>query len=69
MVYDGKWIKTIKDHPNEGNYIYTVTPYFSNDENRIYGKEIPLPPISINNDNSSPQVKIPDIAEKDWFNL
>ncbi len=69
VVYDGKWIKTIKDHPNEGNYIYTVTPYFSNDENRIYGKEIPLPPISINNDNSSPQVKIPDIAEKDWFNL
>ncbi|MDE6504549.1 MAG: transglycosylase domain-containing protein [Clostridia bacterium] len=69
VIYDGNWIEMIKDNPDCGNYVYTVTPYFLNGKEKIYGKEIHLPPININKDNTSPQIKIPDIAGKDWFNL
>ena len=49
--------------------IYTVTPYFKDGENKISGKEISLPAVNIGSDKNSPQVKIPDIAKDDWYNL
>lgn len=69
VIYDGKWQKTISDAPNGGSYIYTVIPYFNAGENKIFGNEIELPPVNLSKDNKDPQVKIPDIAKKDWFNL
>ncbi len=69
VIYDGNWKKTVADSPNEGYYVYTVTPYFVSGENKIYGKEISLPPVSVNKNGGSPQVKIPDIANEDWYNL
>ena len=50
-------------------YPYTVTPYYTDGNNKIYGNEIALPSVSISKNGKSPQVKIPDIAGKDWFNL
>ena len=69
VIYDGKWQKTISDSPKEGSYIYTVIPYFNSDGKRIFGKEIVLPPVNLSKDNNNPQVKIPDIAKNDWYNL
>ena len=69
VIYDGKWQASISDRPKEGSYIYTVTPYFVSDGKKILGKEIILPPVNLSKENNSPQVKIPDIAKKDWYNL
>ncbi|MCH5142538.1 MAG: transglycosylase domain-containing protein [Clostridiales bacterium] len=69
VIYDGKWKKSIADCPKEGTFIYTVTPYFNNGGNKIFGTEIVLPPVNLSKDNKEPQVKIPDIAKKDWYNL
>ncbi len=68
-IYDGKWQKCITDSPPEGYYTYTVTPYFLDGDKKIYGQEITLPAINLNKNNTSPQVKIPDIANKNWFDL
>ncbi len=67
-IYDGNWQQTISDKPNEGYYTYSVTPYYKNGSNVFFGKEIVLPPINLTNDNKAPQIKIPDIAYKDWYN-
>ena len=69
IIYDGKWQNCIKDEPSDGSYVYSVTPYYFDGENKIYGKEISLPPTNINKNNSSPQVKIPDIAKDNWYDL
>ncbi len=69
VIYDGKWTESIRDNPEEGSYTYTVTPYYLNGENKIFGKEISLPSVNVSNSGGSPQIKIPDIAGKDWFNL
>lgn len=69
VVYDGNWKNTVTDTPEEGYFVYTVTPYFMSGENKIYGKEISLPPVSVNKNGNSPQVKIPGIASGDWYNL
>ena len=69
VIYDGKWKNLIEDTPNEGYYTYSVIPYYQDGENKIYGREISLPPVSVNNSSSSPQVKIPDIVDKEWYNL
>lgn len=69
VIFDGKWQNCVKDIPIEGSYVYSVTPYYCDGENKIYGKEISLPPINVNKDNTSPQVKIPDIAKGDWYDL
>ncbi|MBD5584249.1 MAG: hypothetical protein HDQ88_04140 [Clostridia bacterium] len=68
-IYDGNWQKCIKDSPKEGSYVYTVTPYYFDGKNKIYGKEISLPSVNVNGNNNAPQVKIPDIANGDWYNL
>ncbi|MDE7330413.1 MAG: hypothetical protein K2N30_04950, partial [Clostridia bacterium] len=69
VIYDGNWKESISDEPESGLYTYTVTPYFLNGENKIFGKEITLPNVNVSTNGNSPQIKIPDIAEKDWFNL
>ncbi|MBD5632723.1 MAG: hypothetical protein HDP34_05785 [Clostridia bacterium] len=69
VIYDGKWKETITDKPEEGYYTYTVTPYFLSGENKIYGQEIALPAVSLKKNNSSVQIKIPDIANDEWYNL
>ena len=69
-IYDGKWKEMITDEPEDGCYTYTVTPYFLNGDNKIFGKEISLPNVIVSSDkNKPPQIKIPDIAGKDWYNL
>lgn len=68
-IYDGKWKETISDEPEAGVYSYTVTPYFISGNEKKYGKEITLPPVSIGTSGNSPQVKIPDIVNKNWYDL
>lgn len=68
-IYDGKWKEIITDSPEAGIYSYTVTPYFVSENKKICGKEITLPLVSIGNDGNSPQIKIPDIANKNWYDL
>ncbi len=68
-IYDGKWQNCITDEPPEGYYTYTVTPYFIDGDKKIYGQEISLPAINLSKNSSSPQVKIPDIAKKNWYDL
>lgn len=69
VIYDGKWQKTIADTPKEGTYIYGVIPYFKSVDSKIFGKEIVLPPINLSKSDGNVQVKVPDIAKKDWYNL
>ncbi len=69
VIYDGNWQSCISDAPGDGYYEYSVTPYFFDGKNKIYGKEISLPPVNVNKNNTSPQVKIPDIAKGDWYDL
>ncbi len=68
-IYDGKWKELITDTPEEGVYTYSIIPYFDNDINKYYGKEIIFPPIKISNKNNNDSIKIPDITQKDWFDL
>ena len=68
LIYDGKWKKTITDLPDEGVYTYTVIPRYSNQNSTFYGAEYTFPPIKISNDNNSPQVKIPNLIDEDWYN-
>jgi len=68
-IYDGDWKKIITDEPEEGLYVYTVTPYFLNGDKKIYGQEITLPAVNLVKENTPPQVKIPDIAKGNWYDL
>lgn len=68
LIYDGKWIKNLKDEPEEGTYLYSVTPYYSCDGKRYYGEKICLPAVKIGEGGKAPQVKIPDIINEDWYN-
>ncbi|MDE7163018.1 MAG: transglycosylase domain-containing protein [Clostridia bacterium] len=66
IIYDGQWKENIVDQPGDGEYIYTVTPYFVSNGNKFTGVEITLPRVIIRAEKS--QDKVPDIAYKDWFN-
>lgn len=68
-IYNGGWKNEIKDEPSAGTYVYSVTPYFINGDKKIYGEEIVLPQVYISDRGVPPQIKIPDIANKDWYNL
>ncbi len=66
IIFDGSWQNTIIDSPNEGQYTYSVTPYF-NDGNKVYiGNEIILPAVNIGKGNSI-QIEVPDIVHKNWY--
>ena len=66
-IYDGIWKETITDAPSEGQYTYTVTPYFKSGDNIFVGKEITLPSVYIGKSNSI-QNEVPDIVHKNWYN-
>ena len=66
IIYDGIWKNTIYDTPDEGQYSYTVTPYYKSGEKIYLGKEIELPAVNIGNANSI-QEKVPDIVHKNWY--
>ena len=69
IIYDGKWQKCVTDSPKEGIYTYSVTPYYDNGKEKFVGAEIKLSPVNISfGDGNEPQIKIPDIANKDWYN-
>ena len=68
VIYDGKWQEVITDSPEEGTYNYSITPYYNDGKNVYTGKEINLTPVCLSKNNDSPQIKIPDIAHKDWYN-
>lgn len=67
-IYDGKWQPTVTDTPSEGIYTYSVIPYYDSGKEKFFGKEIPLAPVNISAGTGDPQVKIPDLINKDWFN-
>ncbi|MDE7215065.1 MAG: hypothetical protein K2N68_04435, partial [Clostridia bacterium] len=69
VIFEGKIDKIFTDAPESGNHTYTVTPYYNDGKNKIYGKEISLPSVNFKNSGSSPQEQAPDIVKKDWFDL
>lgn len=68
VIYDGKWNKTIEDYPKEGVYTYTIIPYYFDGKTKYYGQKIVLPSIKITKESKNPQIIIPDIVHKDWYN-
>ena len=68
VIFEDKWKNEIKDCPEEGVYTYSVTPYYFDGINKYYGQKIQLPSVIISTESNSPQVKIPDIVNKDWYN-
>lgn len=68
VIFDGKWQNLIKDLPANGFYEYSVTPYYFDNGTKYYGAEIALPAVNLTDKDNSQQIKVPDIANKDWFN-
>lgn len=66
IIYDDKWKAEICDILDDGEYVYTVTPYYRYDNKNYYGEEIVLPKIIVSKNKGNDG--IPDIAKKDWFN-
>lgn len=66
IIYDGVWKNEIYDEPEDGEYRYSVTPYFISGDNKYLGEEVFLPQVIIN--NKSAKDEIPDIVYKDWYN-
>ncbi|MGN0808213.1 MAG: transglycosylase domain-containing protein [Candidatus Coproplasma sp.] len=71
IVYSGDWQEEICESLPNGEYEYSVTPYYSQNGNKFYGDEIWLPKIKINvtsvKEDSPPSELIPDIVNKEWF--
>ncbi|MGN1103849.1 MAG: hypothetical protein ACI4QI_03145, partial [Candidatus Coproplasma sp.] len=71
IIYDGEWKQNICEKLPAGEYEYCIIPYFSSNGKKYYGDEIWLPKIkienSLNDDELTPKIQIPDIANKDWF--
>lgn len=66
IIYDGQWKENIIDQPDEGEYVYSITPYFVSNGKKFTGKEIIMPRIIVRTEKNTD--KIPDIAFKDWYN-
>ncbi len=66
VIFNGNWQDVIIDEPSDGDYEYSVTPYYSADGKICYGKEIKLPRVIIKHEKT--QEKLPDIVYKDWYN-
>lgn len=69
VIYDGIWKNLICDEPPDGSYEYFVTPYFLSGETKICGEKIKIATVNVGDATSSPQVKIPDISKKNWYDL
>ena len=67
-IYDGLWQDAIYDTPSEGQYTYTVIPYFKSVDKVFLGKEITLATVNIGKSNSI-QNEVPDIVHKNWYDL
>ena len=65
IIYDGLWQKDISDEPSDGDYKYSVTPYFVSGNDKFYGEEIFLPQVIIRHEQS--EYEVPDIVYKDWY--
>lgn len=70
-IYEGKWKEKIIDFPEEGVYVYSVIPYFDDGKTKHYGEQITLPSVCVGKDEDKklPQIKIPNIADEDWYNM
>lgn len=66
VIYDGQWKENIVDQPDEGEYVYSVTPYFVSGAKKFTGSEITMPRVIVRAEKNAD--KIPDIAYKDWYN-
>lgn len=66
VIYDGQWKENIVDQPNEGEYVYSVIPYFVSGAKKFTGSEITMPRVIVRAEKTTD--KIPDIAYKDWYN-
>lgn len=66
VIYDGDWKDSISDEPPDGEYEYSITPYYLSGNNKFYGNEIKLPHVIIRHEKT--QEKLPDIVFKDWYN-
>lgn len=69
VIFDGKWKNLICDSPESGIYTYTVIPYYFDGKDKHFGEEIVLATVKIGAEKTKPQIKIPDIAKRDWYNL
>ena len=65
-IYDGSWQDTICDSPCDGEYKYSVIPYFTSGNIKYFGEEIMLPQVILRNSNQD--YTVPDIVHKDWYN-
>jgi len=68
VVYDGDWVENFVDEQTDGEYVYSVTPYFHTQNKNYYGEEIFLPQVKISL-SPAPSPQIPDIAKKDWTKM
>ena len=66
VIYDGDWKDSISDEPPDGEYEYSITPYYLSGNNKFFGNEIKLPRVIIRHEKT--QEKLPDIVFKDWYN-
>ena len=66
IIYDGIWKNSVIDTPGEGQYTYTVTPYYKFGDETFFGKEVELPTVNIGQSNSI-QNEVPDIVHKNWY--
>ena len=65
-IYDGIWKESITDKPQDGQYTYTVLPYYKDGFQTYFGNEITLPSINIGQTNSI-QEELPEIIHKNWY--
>lgn len=65
-IYDGSWRESITDEPSDGEYVYSVTPYYLYEGKKYFGKEIALPAVIVR--KNSAEQDSPNITKKDWFN-
>jgi len=65
-IYNGKWIDAIIDSPDNGEYEYSVIPYYRDGDIVYYGDKITFPKVLIGSENSAKE-EIPDIANTEWY--
>lgn len=65
-IYNGIWKEEITDTPPDGQYVYSVIPYYNDGTQTYYGNETTLPSVNIGQSNPI-QEKVPDIVHKNWY--
>jgi membrane peptidoglycan carboxypeptidase len=67
LIYDGKWKNEITENLSDGQYQYTVIPYYLDGKQKFWGDEIEIGKVNISSENFDEP--LPDIAHKDWYNF